>query len=782
MTQKIYVLTGKRGDILSFLPVLYAEYKAGQRCALLLSSEFASLMDGVGYADKIEFASEPWEIDKAMAQAWQLSSQVRCVQVAGPPDLVKQHSYAPNGQEFAVTDSFVKEQWKLAGHLPLWKTQPSLLFDRRDKEREAKLLEKFPKKKKVILVSAGGLTAPFPHKELLIKILELNFQPKFVVVDLERFKAERIYDLLTLFEKAHCLVACDSAPLHLAQACLNLPVVALANDSPSLWHGAPWRANHICYIRYKDFPNRAVEMLDAIEAIGQFGSMQAVPAKTRRCIHIWSQYDLSPDNLERHKTACWEWQKVYSEAGNWISGKIDLRAIGKDSKTVLKDERPFPGLKEVVRLGAFRAKENDVLVLTRADTCFGNVTLPELPCYARRTLRDEHDTWHPIPDFFAFTKAWWLEHEKELPDLIMGMDHWWPRCLMELIKKHGGTELPSGMAYRAKSEKPSPFVERQYVAHNEKLAKAWLTEHGGLAMFPAVSEQLQTIRINPRALFAYGYNPSVIRYDGKILMAYRYHPDRNLSTRLAMAELDEHFNVVRNSEITISGPSRQSSEDARLFTFRGQLWISWVDADWPSKVPTSVVKYGRLVQVGSAWNIEDVIQPMKQGVNRGMDVQKNWNFWEREDSVCWIYKIFNGCQIVEDGGEEHWHSSPAPHWPWGEIRGGSTPLPYQGKLLRFFHSSLDFELPPNHRRYFLGAALMEPEPPFATVAVSNKPIVWGSELDDLSETERSQCMAHKPKVVFPAGAITHEDGWLVSAGINDAECVLIKIKEGNLNL
>src|SRR5260221_7837840 len=158
MTQKIIVLLGRTGDCLSFLPVLHAEFKNGQRCGLLVAEEFADVMDGIGYADKIVFKGNCWDLTKAMAQAWTLSSDVKCVQVAGHPELVKQFSYQPNGQEMALTDSFVKESWRLSGHFPLWKTQPALIFDRHDKAREIKLFEALPKKKRVILVAANGKT------------------------------------------------------------------------------------------------------------------------------------------------------------------------------------------------------------------------------------------------------------------------------------------------------------------------------------------------------------------------------------------------------------------------------------------------------------------------------------------------------------------------------------------------------------------------------------------------------------------------------------------------
>lgn len=786
MTPRIYVQTGRLGDCIAFLPVLHSEFKNGQRCALLIAKEFSGVMDGVGYADKIEFDGPIWELDRAMAQAWQLSNNVKCVQLAGPAELVKQHAYQPAGQEVAMTDSFVKEAYKLAGHFQLWKTQPPLIFDRRDKARETELLKGFPPKKKVILVSAGGTTAPFPYRDLLFKLLKLNFEPKYVVVDLARFQAKYIFDLLALYERAHCLVACDSAPLHLAQAVLDLPVVALANDSPSLWHGAPWRANHISYIRYKDFSSRAVEMLEAIEGIGSFGSWKGATQNTTKIVHVWSQYDVVSDNIERHETAKLNWQERYSDEDNWIACKIDLRAVGKDCKTILKDERPFPPLKDVIRLGTFRAKDSDWILLTRADTCITpriDFAWPAAsdykPFFARRTLRDDSgDTFHPVADMFCFTKAWWNEHGSKLPDLIMGTDPWWTRCLSQLILQNGGYELPMGTIYRARA-KPSIMAQaRAYADYNQRIGKEWLEANGGLALFPKVSEQVSAMRVNPAALFPGGYNPSIIRHNGALLMAYRYHATNNLSTQLAMAELDDKFNVVRNSRIEV-GSNQQSAEDPRLFSYRGQLWLSWVDADFPSPAPTSVVKIGRLTQVGSAWNIEDIKQP-QSGKNDGSGIEKNWLFWEHGTELVWIWKISNEQQVIHHGWKQEAICSTAPRWAYGEIRGGTTPLPYQGKLLRFFHSSLDFEQHPDYRRYFMGAAIMEAEPPFKTIAVSKSPIVAGSELDDLSDTERSQSLPYKRKVVFPAGAIIDGDSFIVSVGINDAQCSLLKLKESDL--
>jgi RHH-type proline utilization regulon transcriptional repressor/proline dehydrogenase/delta 1-pyrroline-5-carboxylate dehydrogenase len=81
-----------------------------------------------------------------------------------------------------------------------------------------------------------------------------------------------------------------------------------------------------------------------------------------------------------------------------------------------------------------------------------------------------------------------------------------------------------------------------------------------------------------------------------------------------------------------------------------------------------------------------------------------------------------------------------------------------------------------------GAMLMETEPPFKPVAISKRPVLYGSEKDGLTATQRSACFHYKPKVVFPLGAIEHADGWLLSVGVNDNHCALVYVTGKDLNL
>jgi len=261
---------------MAILPFLYQEYRQeGIKPKLMVATEYSDLLDGTTYIEPVIWDG-PWaELGKAHKHALTLDKKVRLAQVAGPKNILDKIVY---GGRFDVqTESFEKEMWRVAGKLDLWPQNLPLVFDNRSKERETKLFSDLSadwhwkkKEQPLILVSTSGFSSPFQYTELLWELINAKLKG-YNVVDVSNLKAERIYDLLGLYEKAHCLIATDSAPLHLAQA-VNLPVCALIADTPSMWHGTAWRPNHISYIRYKNFPCDYMNLFNAIENIGKPGS------------------------------------------------------------------------------------------------------------------------------------------------------------------------------------------------------------------------------------------------------------------------------------------------------------------------------------------------------------------------------------------------------------------------------------------------------------------------------------------------------------------------------
>lgn len=792
MAQPIQILLGRTGDVLTLLPLLHDSAQSGVRQSLMVAKEYAPLMDGVSYVDCIPFDGQMWEIERAVLQAKSLSDNVSCVQISGPPDQVKKHVFAPRGIEGAVMDCWQRELWALAGKRQEWHKHLPLVFDRRDRQREEKLItQTLPNKKKVILVAASGHSSPFPYRDLLLEILRLKFSRKYNIVDISAIQAERVYDLLGLFEhpNIHCLIATDSAPLHLANAC-KVPVVALTNDAPGLWYGSARRANHVFYSRYSDFPKRSVEMLDAISVIRKPGCyfFTNCVEHSPKFFHVWNHYELSGQNKAQHEDAKASWREMYKDYPAFISSAIDVGSLGQDSASALKDSVRFPLLKSAIQLAMQRMVDGDVIVLTRPETKFRSGGLDDWmnaastrPVFCHRNLITEHGPqYHAAVDLFAFTKQWWNEHSVEMPDMAWGQDLFWQYVLKEIVKRHGGVEFPSAVYRMASPPVPLPREgPPKYYVNNETMYKAWVEKMGIKASARSIDGQLPTLFVNRRSLFSLGYNPSIIRYDGKLLMTYRYHHDGTAATQLAIAELDDAGNVLNNSKLNGQG---HSLEDGRLFIFKGQLCICYVESQIGSSSHNCVTKYGRIVR-DKEWSIADTFQP-QYGKNAWDGMEKNWVMFEQEGRLFCIYQSSPKQIVLELDGAKvvATHESDSPHWRYGAVKGGSVPMPYDGKLIRFFHARLDNEAPPTYWRYRMGVCLMEPTPPFKIISIAEKPLLEGTEVDDLSQTERFSCHHHKQRVVIPYGAIETPTSFLVACGVNDSQCGLVKVKKEDLKL
>lgn len=313
------------------------------------------------------------------------------------------------------------------------------------------------------------------------------------------------------------------------------------------------------------------------------------------------------------------------------------------------------------------------------------------------------------------------------------------------------------------------------VKYNAELAEAWLEKNRIKDHDPTIEQQVEIFKIDRQNLSGFGYNPSIIRHDNRLLMAYRWHKTRSPATVISIAELGAKGNIVSNSEVEIGD---SSIEDPRLFLRGEELWMAWIQSTWPTRPPTCVVMYGRLTY-NRGWKVDQASKP-EYGENNGSAMEKNWVPWARGRDLCAIYSSFPEQTVIQLDREkvvEEW-KTPGPCWPWGLVKGGTTPMPYRGKLMRFFHSTLDNEPPPWRRRYYTGAMVMEPEPPFEVLDISTKPIIQGSPN---CEVKPHEAAFYKGNVVFPAGCIQSNFGkWLVSIGVNDCLSAIAVI--GNLNL
>lgn len=264
------------------------------------------------------------------------------------------------------------------------------------------------------------------------------------------------------------------------------------------------------------------------------------------------------------------------------------------------------------------------------------------------------------------------------------------------------------------------------------------------------------------------------------LSTYRYHPVAT-EWRTKIVVVEQESGLKKESVLELPEKYRDMShEDARLFTYRGELHASLVVAVFPGN-PKAVIPcaqiYGKLVRTHNGWRLEDVRMP-KYGNNGFQGQEKNWLFFEHGRKLHFIYQLQPEQIVVplaDNGDVEPTYRTKSPEWAWGIMRGGTAPMEYQGKWLRFFHSLLQS----GNRQswiYSIGALAMDNQPPFQILQVSKAPILRGREFYTYG------CRHWKPNVIIPYGALPDGNSWNLYVGVNDSQCATVRITERELRL
>ncbi len=268
------------------------------------------------------------------------------------------------------------------------------------------------------------------------------------------------------------------------------------------------------------------------------------------------------------------------------------------------------------------------------------------------------------------------------------------------------------------------------------------------------------------------YNPSIIRFNGDVVRAYRFNPDPKLwPTNIA---------INGNPVILPDALKNCSVEDPRLFTFQNKLWVSYVYVPFPiPPIPPTpcAIGYGQLSENNGAWTLTNHIRP-KIGKNDLTAQEKNFVFFEYDGKLHCIYQCSPKQIVYElhgDSAVKDYHT-PTPSCSFGNPKGGTQPIDFNGQWLRFFHTQTNQSPGEIKWHYHTGALLMESKPPFAITTISKHPILSGDE------RYHEGWPFHKTRCVIPYGAITDEAGYRVAVGINDGACADAIITQDHLNL
>jgi predicted GH43/DUF377 family glycosyl hydrolase len=218
-------------------------------------------------------------------------------------------------------------------------------------------------------------------------------------------------------------------------------------------------------------------------------------------------------------------------------------------------------------------------------------------------------------------------------------------------------------------------------------------------------------------------------------------------------------------------------EDPRLFHHQNRLWMSYTVSTFPAHHPKCVIQYCELVTTGADCKIGAKYQ-VKYGHNDFTGMEKNHVFFEQDGRLYCIYQNHPERIVLEVRGNDvaTEHRSPALTWPYGELRGGTEPLPFGDNLVQFCHSRTYNGKREEWWRYYTLALVMEKVPPFKILQISRQPVIAGHEW------KPHDCFHAKHNVAIPYGAIADGQNFVVSIGLNDATCCVSRLNAKQLRL
>lgn len=249
-TSVCFVQLGRYGDIVNMLPMAKHCHDNYSKPYLMVSREFASILDGVSYV-------EPYVVDipfdtlqPAIELAKQTFKHVIVSQIWGRDYQCEHH-----------TNAYNLESWRQAGLLKYFHDWLPV-FDRRDQEREQAIIKKLKNEKPMLLLNTSGFSSPYPRAAELTAEITRRFGSDFNIVNISNLRLERPYDLLGLLHESELLISTDSLPLHLATANSCVAFIGIVNNAP--WLGTELKGNFLERFTYDDSVNTIV---DAIETL-----------------------------------------------------------------------------------------------------------------------------------------------------------------------------------------------------------------------------------------------------------------------------------------------------------------------------------------------------------------------------------------------------------------------------------------------------------------------------------------------------------------------------------
>jgi predicted GH43/DUF377 family glycosyl hydrolase len=306
------------------------------------------------------------------------------------------------------------------------------------------------------------------------------------------------------------------------------------------------------------------------------------------------------------------------------------------------------------------------------------------------------------------------------------------------------------------------------------------------------------------------YNPAVIRYRNRLLLAYRVDLGRGstMQRKIGLCELDATLAVIPGSvrpfSDTIQGGGPRHY-DPRFLVYADRLFIHYNNnfQTRPNQIFLVEVDVDTLAARGPA-------RPLAlAGARR--PIEKNWLFFQHDEALLAVYQIaphtilrvdLRGCGPIacQRIYSTRWDVTPYTS-QYGSLGGGTPPVRQGDEYVSFFHSQQPrsplhwvmhywpvaagcklprviaaverrLRKPFARKRYFAGVYTFAAAPPFAPRWLLSTPILRPeAELPYTRYRQRPNPDADG--IVYPCGALPWHDGrWLVAYGVHDERCCL----------
>lgn len=275
---------------------------------------------------------------------------------------------------------------------------------------------------------------------------------------------------------------------------------------------------------------------------------------------------------------------------------------------------------------------------------------------------------------------------------------------------------------------------------------------------PSVRYSRKAVKITVESLYpetgGVRLNPSIIADGNGYLFAYR---NAWRGAAISVVRLSAEFKPVGPPVYLGLNHYQATSgkEDPRLFRFRNKIHVSftgWLGVDTVRWNQANML-YARL---SPGLDVEQIYFPDVPGREAW---EKNHIYFEHDGRLFFIYSI-SPHKVMEVKGEEvvAVHETPTEtEWTAGFLRGGCSPVLHRGHYYHFFHGTAERDT--GGRLYTLGLAVFEAKPPFRIVKITHTPL-------DAGDPETNPGITSD--VIFPGGAVRHQNQWCIAMGVHDA--------------